>query len=247
MNEYNRYISGGLSGVIEVLFTHPLDFLKTKKQEYVQRGINNNFYESIMKEKNLNLYRGVIPRIYGVAPMRLTFWGIQDSTTCFLNKNKINGYQNEIISGTIAGSCQTVLDNPIEILKIQQMSGEKINFSEIFKNYGFKPTLIRNVGFAICMTTIGMHNKSESDFRNFSICATAGAIGSVLTQPIDYVKTKIQRTRKQLSIYQVLSDVIKDDPCKLYTGGLNRMLLGFVSMGVGFVAFDNFSKIICKI
>jgi len=50
MNEYNRYISGGLSGVIEVLFTHPLDFLKTKKQEYVQRGINNNFYESIMKE-----------------------------------------------------------------------------------------------------------------------------------------------------------------------------------------------------
>ena len=246
MDEYNRYISGGLSGIIEVLFTHPLDFLKTKKQEYVQKGIKENFYNSLMREKNLNLYRGVIPRVCGVAPMRLTFWGIQDNTTCVLKKRGITGYQNEIISGSTAGFFQTLLDNPIEILKIQQMTNQKIDLAEIIKNHGFKPTMIRNVGFAICMTTIGIHNKTDNDFKNFSICATAGAIGSILTQPFDYVKTKIQRTKKQLSIYQVMKDVIKDDPKKLYTGGLNRMLLGFVSMGVGFVAFDNFNKIICK-
>ena len=29
-----KYISGGLSGIIEVICTHPLDYIKTKKQEY---------------------------------------------------------------------------------------------------------------------------------------------------------------------------------------------------------------------
>ena len=41
-----RYLAGGFSGIIEVVSTHPLDYVKTKKQEYAQRNISKgNFYK----------------------------------------------------------------------------------------------------------------------------------------------------------------------------------------------------------
>ena len=49
-----RYIAGGLSGIIEVVTTHPLDYIKTKKQEYAQRNVSNgNFYKNLIKTKNI--------------------------------------------------------------------------------------------------------------------------------------------------------------------------------------------------
>ena len=32
--DYKKYLSGGLSGIVEVTFTHPLDYIKTIKQQY---------------------------------------------------------------------------------------------------------------------------------------------------------------------------------------------------------------------
>lgn len=248
MEDYKRYISGGLSGIVEVIMTHPLDFLKTKKQEYIQSDIKTNFYKSLLNEKNLNLYRGVIPRLYGVIPMRFTFWGVQDHTNCYLNKNGIHSYKNDVISGCMAGSFQTLIDNPIEILKIQSISNKKVSFKEIiFNNYGFTATLFRNIGFAVCMTTIGTHNKSDNNFNNFCVTAIAGGVASLITQPLDYVKTQLQRTKTKKPIVKILAEIIKENPKKLYVGGLNRGLLGFFSMGIGFVAYDNFYKMICNI
>ena len=54
MLDYKKYMSGGLSGIIEVVCTHPLDYIKTKKQEYTQIqkiDKNNSFYRHLLKEK----------------------------------------------------------------------------------------------------------------------------------------------------------------------------------------------------
>ena len=43
-----RYYAGAISGVIEVVLTHPLDFVKTKRQEYIQNNLSmKNFYINI--------------------------------------------------------------------------------------------------------------------------------------------------------------------------------------------------------
>ena len=252
LGNHHRYIAGGLSGIIEVFFTHPIDYLKTKKQEYAQNGYNNNFYKNLMKEPNLNLYRGVIPRLLGVTPMRLTFWGVQDNMNCYLanNHKNLELYQSKLISGSVAGTFQTLIDNPIELLKIQSMTNQKINYSDLFNNYGLRSTLSRNVSFAVCVSlaTLGIENNAkQSDFKNFCYGAIGGAIGSVLTQPLDYVKTLSQRTKSHLPIFKTIIETYKESPINLYTGGTNRMLQSFLSMGIGYVAFVNFNRIICEL
>lgn len=66
----------------------------------------------------------------------------------------------------------------------------------------------------------------------------AGVIGSVLTQPLDYIKTMQQvHTYAQpngLEWYRVL----RHDPLRMYAGVGTRALLNSVAMGVGLVAYD---------
>lgn len=74
----NKYIAGGLSGIVEVLITHPLDYIKIKKQEYIQNKIPiNNFYKTIYNGNIWNFYTGIISRLIGIVPMRVVFWGVQ--------------------------------------------------------------------------------------------------------------------------------------------------------------------------
>ena len=88
--DVNRFLAGGLSGLVEVLVTHPIDYLKIKKQEYKQMGKEFN----VLSVKPYKLYTGLVPRLIGVAPMRVIFWGTQDSTRLLLNKYNINSRYN---------------------------------------------------------------------------------------------------------------------------------------------------------
>jgi len=254
--DYNRYISGCISGIVEVITTHPLDYIKTKKQEFIQnkQGFlkHNNFYHHLLRTDGFNLYKGVVPRVCGIAPMRLVFWGVQDSANNYFTQYpKLSKLKKGLIVGTLGGCCQTIIDNPIEVLKINRMTGNKIDtsfssLSKIIFRYGFKETLLRNIGFAICISTLCFQNKSENNLYNFSISACAGVLGSVLTQPIDYIKTKkqqLQNTKilnKQYpsqSLMSILRNI--DNPRQLYVGGFNRALLSFFSMGIGYVTYSN--------
>ena len=246
--ELNKYLAGGLSGIVEVILTHPLDYLKTKKQEYIQKNITTNFYKTLLQEKNLNIYKGVIPRILGVAPMRLTFWGVQDNVYSFYKRNNynINNYQIGAIAGMYGGFFQTLIDNPIELLKVKHITNQKIKCKEFLKNQGFMPTLYRNIGFAICMSTFCLPNKTDNNLHNFALSSITGSIASILTQPLDYVKTLKQRIKTKDNTLQILINTIRENPRYLYIGGLNRNLLNFFGMGIGYVAYDNFYKLICN-
>ncbi len=250
MENYNKILAGSLSGLFEVLFTHPLDYLKTRKQDFVQKKIKGSFYKHLINDNNLNIYRGILPRIYGVIPMRMSFWFSQDYTNCILKKNysNLNKYQKGVIIGITGGFFQTIIDNPIENIKIRQITNQKIKVKDILlKNYGFKETLIRNVGFSISMGIICFQNKSNDLLYNFSISSIAGFIGSIITQPIDFIKTRNQSLQTNTSIYNILLKYYKKGNfLQLYTGGMNRCLLSFFSMGIGFTIYDKFYKLLCN-
>ena len=243
--DYNKYIAGGLSGIVEVLCTHPFDYLKTKKQEFAQRSINNNFYKLILKEPILNIYNGILPRILGVSPMRFIFWGVIDTTTVYLKDYKLNNFTKVIIIGSTSGFFQTLIDNPIELIKIQQISKQKINYKKIlFKNYGYLSTLIRNSIFNSNIIFFCLKKEEDNNLYNFFISACGGVSGTFFTQPFDYIKTYQQRNKSKESILKLLSYNIKKNPKKLYTGFLHRSLLNFFAMGIGFVGYNNFYKLL---
>ena len=244
----NKYYAGAISGVIEVGLTHPLDYVKTKRQEYIQNKLSlKNFYRNLYNGNMKILYTGVFSRLLGVIPMRLTFWGVQGSTYDYLISNNINSKFNFLLIGTLGGAAQSLIDNQIEMIKINKMTNKKINIKDILRFKGFAPTMYRNIIFANCIAYSCFNLKHDNDIDKFTYSAGAGFIGSVITQPLDYVKTIKHRSEhtylhgqniKNLNTLQILKKVSKDNPKNLFTGLIPRSGLSFFTMGIGFMAYD---------
>jgi hypothetical protein len=259
MDPKDKYIAGATSGVLEVLLTHPIDFLKTKQQEFAQRQIHlsgREFYARVHNGSFLNFYTGLIPRVLGVAPMRLVFWGVQGSTKDYLEFKNIKSKWNFLIVGTVGGLAQSVVDNPIELIKISHMTGSKISIKALVAYKGIEPTLYRNVAFASVISYACFNvPRSDSNITSFFTSAFAGLAGSIITQPFDFVKTLKQRKEhtiingkdlSKINSWRIFAEVFRanrDQPMNalrtLFAGVLWRSSLSFCTMGVGFVAYAN--------
>lgn len=256
----DKYYAGAISGVIEVLFTHPVDYVKTKHQEFTQKSLkfsSREFYGKIYNGNIFNFYTGLMPRIVGIIPMRLIFWGVQGSTKEYLQTRNIKSKYNFVAIGSLSGFAQSIVDNPIEVIKISTMTGKRVSFKNLFKMQGFTPTLYRNVAFANCIafTTCGFEHKDAKS--KFLASAIGGLVGSVLTQPFDYVKTLKQRSEdtrinnksvRSLSTSRIMMEVYKANKSvkPLYSGVTARSVLSFLTMGIGFVAYDSILEFINK-
>jgi hypothetical protein len=75
---------------------------------------------------------------------------------------------------------------------------------------------------------------------NFTKGGLAGVFGTIVTQPIDYVKTIQQSTNNSKSMITIIRDTIKINPLLLYNGVLLRSGVNIISMGVGAVITNLF-------
>eukprot|EP01031_Cornospumella_fuschlensis_P026858 gene26858-32459_t len=245
----NNYLIAPISGIIEVTVSHPLDRIKTKMQEM---SLSNRTPKVIPAAKEIHLttgwkgfYAGYTARVLGIMPMRLVYW----ETMRNMNK-RVEGeprWFQLIIPGIAVGVAQTLIDNPIEVLKVRRMTGEsKTAINSIFK--GYMPTLYRNIIFSI---TVSAAVKTFGEEQPFFSAAMGGLIGSIISQPLDVAKTEMQRFKavadaKPKGMVAILVDVAKKNPKELFSGGLMRSAMGFVNMGVGFLAFKHIYNLVSQ-
>lgn len=228
-------IAGCLSSICEVFLTHPIDYIKTQKQ-------NNNV---MMREINpFNLYKGIYPRLVGVIPMRTVFWESQKIIKNYLHKPC---WYNFILIGTGSAFFQSIIDAPLEKYKINKMIQHK---SLNNTTYGFYPTLIRNVIFTnglMFMCNEG-NNCIKSDFLNSLV---GGMVGSIISQPFDFIKTIKQSPAdiyynkynlSKMNYIQIIKFFIKRDLKMLFKGGLYRLILSGSTMSIGYTSFNYFDK-----
>jgi len=195
----NKLIAGGIAGIVEVTCTHPLDYWKTILQQN-------------KKPKLTNIYRGVLSRYIGVIPMRSVFWTTQNYGKKKFKNNSllINGF----FTGTLTASTQTIIDTPIENIKVNQIYN-KNKYIKLYK--GFIPNYCRNVLFCVCSTTGCLISPTYGLF-------TGSIIGCIISQPIDYIKT-IQQTGIKPLIYNYMN------------GWQYRALISPISMVIGYNIF----------
>ena len=96
-----------ISSFIEVVITQPIDVVKTMRQ--TNQKFSYNFK---------TLYSGFIPRASGNIPSRTIFLFSQDYLRSELDPTK---FQNKILIPSIAGFTQTLVDTPVENLKMKQI------------------------------------------------------------------------------------------------------------------------------
>ena len=236
MNDTKRYIAGGISGIIEVLLTHPIDYIKTQKQIYTQNKVSVGFIKYISRN---SFYSGIVPRIAGVAPMRFVFCVFQGNSYNYTaNTLNYSPFYSGLIAGTLGGAIQTLIDNPIEISKIKLMNNQTISMKDLFNQYGFVPTLLRNIGFAICISSLCFNKKDCPNSEKFLYSAGEGLLGSFLAHPLDYIKTYQQQNNCN-NAYDIVVRTFKENPFDFYSGLMGRMVLSSLTMGIGFVSYEN--------
>lgn len=207
-----RVKSSIISGIIEVVSTHPLDYAKT----LLQNKNNTVTIQQFLK----NPYKGVSSRVIGIIPMRMLFW---NSITFF----KENGYK-PISAGILTASIQTLVDYPIEQIKIQKM----INNSSIKNAFlnsniytGFSLTLTRNIGFAVVLNKV-IDGKDGSYYHG----AIGGFAGAVLTHPLDSLKTWYQSNNNTYPKHWTYNDY--------YKGWYFRAGISLISMNIGWLVYS---------
>jgi solute carrier family 25 2-oxodicarboxylate transporter 21 len=234
MFQYRDFIAGGLSGISEVTLTHWMDNIKTRRQEAQLTNSQINWNKLTIRD----LYRGYIPRVAGIVPMRFVFWGAQSTANEYCQPLPISSSSKYLIAGGIAGATQSAIDNPIEVMKIKMMTSKsQIKFNELNLYRGFLPTLCRNVTFASVFNTVIHYREIHNHRDRFVTGAVGGFIASILSQPFDVVKTEIQRHgSNQTQTFSFLYKLIKNNPKTLFSGGLTRCILNCSTMSIGFVS-----------
>lgn len=234
MNHYRDFIAGGISGVSEVTLTHWIDNIKTKIQD---ANINNKKFE--MRHIKINqLYQGYLPRLIGIIPMRLVFWGSQSVANTYCKEIGIPKSYKLLLAGGICGLVQTTIDNPIEVMKIRMITGSK-NQSFWKVNYyrGFIPTGFRNVIFA-SFFNLGVNYYDTNDhYKRFLQGAGYGIIASMISHPFDVAKTAVQRYGgEKQTMLKFMIKKLKTNSKELWSGCFSRCLLSCATMSVGYVS-----------
>jgi Mitochondrial carrier protein len=215
-----RVKSSVVSGVIEVFATHPLDYAKTILQNSDQSKIKGSFQDFLR-----NPYRGVISRLFGIVPMRILFW---NSITYF----KERGY-DPITAGSLTAIIQTSVDYPIEQIKTQMMLHNENGLMAAFRKpnlfKGYMYNLTRNMGFAIVLN-ICIDGHDGSYYHG----AVGGFLGSVVTHPLDSLKTWYQAGNKNYPTHWTMRNY--------WNGWHLRAGISLISMNIGWFVFSTLSK-----
>jgi hypothetical protein len=199
----DKFQSAFISGLIELVVTHPIDYYKNLYQKQIANPIN-----IIIK----NPFVGLSPKIIGVIPMRLTFW-------ITLDYCKSNHYSPYLIP-LITSSLQTLIDYPLEQRKMNIIfKPQKLNYLK-----AFLPHYSRNLIFAY-----GFYNTTTRIENPFLGGALGGLIGSVISQPLDGLKTHYQSGNSTYPKW-----LIKD----YYRGTVSRAIICLLSMSIGYGVFS---------
>ncbi|KHJ32981.1 putative mitochondrial carrier [Erysiphe necator] len=237
---------GSIAGAFGAFVVYPIDLVKTRMQNQRSTRVGQMLYKNsldcakkvIKNEGFRGLYSGVLPQLVGVAPEKAIKLTVNDLARSFFStkEGKIRIYQ-ELISGGMAGSCQVIFTNPLEIVKIRlQVQGEvakTINSAPprsavwIIRNLGLvglykgaSACLLRDVPFSAIYFTGYNHLKrdffGESQTQSLKIYqllmagAIAGMPASYLTTPCDVIKTRLQvEVRKGETSYNSLRHCAK--------------------------------------
>ncbi|TFK77439.1 mitochondrial inner membrane protein [Pluteus cervinus] len=224
---------GGIAGAFGATIVYPIDMVKTRMQNQRSTVVGQMLYKNsldcarmiLRNEGLLGFYRGLGPQLVGVAPekaIKLTVNEVIRSRAMDPETGRIKLHW-EIIAGGMAGGCQVIFTNPLEIVKIRlQMQGETTSV-EVAKRKGavhiirqlgilglYKGAtacMLRDIPFSAIYFTAYSHLKTDvfnegyngkqlSFLETLASAGIAGMPAAFLTTPADVVKTRLQTEAK---------------------------------------------------
>ncbi|XP_066595317.1 mitochondrial glycine transporter-like isoform X2 [Prorops nasuta] len=216
------FLAGSFSGTFSTILFQPLDLVKTRLQSTVKanvgsrKGMFSTFVFIVQKENVFGLWKGMTPSITRVIPgVGLYFSSLHWLRLACHLEDPLTPIQAITLGVTARSMCGALLI-PITVVKTRYESGVyKYNgisdaLKIIYKQEGVRglssgllPTLLRDAPFSgiylMFYTQLKIvanpheipYNKSSPTIH-FICGILAGILASVVTQPADVIKTKMQ-------------------------------------------------------
>jgi len=206
------FLAGSLSGTCSTLLFQPLDLVKTRiQQANTRQSMFTQFHNIVVSERVKGLWKGTRPSLVRTVPgVGVYFACMHTMKTTFFSGRPSAGQSLVVGAGarTLAG-CIMI---PVTVIKIRCEAGS-LEYRGIFSalktltaaegakglTKGLLPTLLRDVPFSgiylMFYEKLKVYCKDLTPYGNinhFSCGIGAGVLGSLVTQPADVIKTKLQ-------------------------------------------------------
>ncbi|CAO3636505.1 unnamed protein product [Cunninghamella blakesleeana] len=276
-----QFLAGAIAGVTEILCMYPLDVVKTRAQlsSGASAGIIDSFKTIIAKEGPATLYRGIAAPILVEAPKRATKFAANEQYTALYKKafglEKVT-QSLAIATGVSAGITEAIIIVPFELIKIRMQdprnaakyAGTTDALAKVIKQEG--PLALFN-GLEATMWRHALWNgayfgsifkikdllpkaetKNEQLRNNFIAGAIGGTCGTILNNPLDVVKSRIQGytgegpKKYNWAISSVVTVAKEEGVAALYRGFTAKVLRLGPGGGVLLVVFESVSSFLRK-
>ena len=212
-----KYINGGLSGMVGVIISHPIDTIKT----HIQTGNKLNTF----KPSFTNFYKGMSAPLLGVGLEKAIVFGTYNYS--------FSNTENIPVSGAISGLVASFIVTPYERYKILKQNAQVFTIKELnirFLFTGLSATFTREMpGFAIYFTTYEYlkkinftnYNKKISYSSSFIYGGISGITAWLFIYPQDKIKTIMQSEKENnRNIKSIINSIYK-------SGGIKQFYKGF--------------------
>ena len=246
------------SGGIGAFVVYPLDFIKCQMQTEQGRFLYEDGFDCFRQHVTksplgfLDLYRGCLVNVLGVAPEKMIKLNVNAFVrAALLAKFGSLSILSEMAAGALAGTCQVLVTNPLEVVKVRMQTSPKSlkdtlsGFESISSFYeGSIACIARDMIFSACLFPLYAHINTEiptwfPDIPQFYagiLSGTlAGAPAAIIATPADFLKTRIQEAhdsddetelqQRNESALAVATKIYSNEgPIVFFSGWLERMI-----------------------
>jgi solute carrier family 25 citrate transporter 1 len=238
---------GAVAGFVETTICHPLDTIKTRIQN--RKGPSRSFASTLQKiytkEGFVGFYRGLGIVYTGVVPKNAIRFGAYEA---------YSPHMPIFMAGILAGATEAVVVvNPMDVLKVRlqaqfhSLRDPSLPSSTLWamlKQEGWG-VLFRGMGMTVLRQGINQGSnftlfhwlRQHTDWGSFVCGCCSGAVGPVINNPLDVIKTRLQASAS--TRIQVVSEIYRQSGWRGFYLGLGARLLRIVpGQGITFLVYD---------
>lgn len=244
----HRFYLGGVAACMAVCFTHPLDTVKVHLQtQQGKRSIYKVLTKTLKTNGIIGIYSGLSASIMRQATYTTVRFGAYEVLRArnAPTDGSPMPFSSKIVIAAFSGACGILAGNPADVVNVRMQNdmrlpvAQRVGYRNVFHGLytisakeGF-PALFRglpaniprsmliNVGQVACYDQakqLVLQYLSDGIAVHFIASFMAGTAATVLTQPVDVVKTRLMQGTQYSGVIQVIKATAKEGPLAFYKG-----------------------------
>jgi hypothetical protein len=264
-------ITGIGYGIVQVVFCHPFDTVKTKMQaqeEYNKTTFKGTSKNIFRKDGITGFYKGGVSILLGNSLFRGVQFSVFEGVHSRFDKKNLKQKNYEklfthvipftfglemrtVIAGVMSGVCRSLVECPFEYVKIRRQVDFKFSYRNIY--HGLIPLTIKNspmVCIGFCLIDIFRRNTNawNSSLGIFFATGFSTVLCNLIVWPLEIFKTfyMAKSSGEIKNIKHVILDIVNNHGIfkGVFRGALPGIITIFLRNGIGYTLSDKIQKFI---